>query len=613
MSTSFNCFRHSNVTLHNKTIKLNKKTTISTGVLVGMLAFPLVAPTVQAEDAGTTEQTINLEKWIAEYEEASVVNEEGTIEAVEGDVIADTTHTEVSVLDDETIELVRLQLVRELTSVLDGELFSEEELKAMSLEELIELHKGTAQELSETAILSVESPEVTEAELTAEEKGTDDTDSEEGIEVVDSEIIGSEKEEAVSETTEVIPNEEVETAETATEEKIAEEMIEEVVTEEVVTEENSSENTEEVVKEVVDVKVTVTYIVKSGDTLDKIAVSYGTTANQIATWNKLANKNIIQVGQKLIVQQGTTTEDTVTNEEQLEEIEKKQTPKEFINSIASAAKEVAGNHNLYASVMIAQASLESGYGKSSLSLAPNHNMFGIKGSYNGQSVTMYTNEYSNGKWIRIPQDFKKYPNYQASFEDNARLLRNGLSWSRQFYSGTWIENTTSYRDATKWLEGRYATDPTYAAKLNNIIGLYNLTQYDSVKSPEKPIEVPTTPEEKPEVPTGETIAHKVVSGDSLSRLAATYKTTINAIKSYNNLQSDTIYIGATLQIPVANIETPNQTEPEVPVEKPEIPNENQEGSIGISYTVKSGDTLSQIAARYDTTVSTIKTMNKLSS
>ena len=51
---------------------------------------------------------------------------------------------------------------------------------------------------------------------------------------------------------------------------------------------------------------------------------------------------------------------------------------------------VANSNDMYASVMIAQALLESSYGSSGLASAPNYNLFGVKGSYNGQSVYMPT-------------------------------------------------------------------------------------------------------------------------------------------------------------------------------------------------------------------------------
>lgn len=62
----------------------------------------------------------------------------------------------------------------------------------------------------------------------------------------------------------------------------------------------------------------------------------------------------------------------------------------FINEIGNSAAAVANSNDMYASVMIAQALLESSYGSSGLASAPNYNLFGVKGSYNGQSVYMPT-------------------------------------------------------------------------------------------------------------------------------------------------------------------------------------------------------------------------------
>lgn len=154
----------------------------------------------------------------------------------------------------------------------------------------------------------------------------------------------------------------------------------------------------------------------------------------------------------------------------------------FINSVSSYAVSLGQEYNLYPSVMIAQAILESGWGKSGLSSAPNYNLFGIKGSYNGSSVPMKTSEFSKSKgWYKITANFRKYPSYRESLEDNARLLRKGLTWNAANYSGTWRENASSYKQATAGLvKGGYATDPSYATSLNNIITSYNLTQYDNV-------------------------------------------------------------------------------------------------------------------------------------
>ena len=80
----------------------------------------------------------------------------------------------------------------------------------------------------------------------------------------------------------------------------------------------------------------------------------------------------------------------------------------FINEIGNSAAAVANSNDMYASVMIAQALLESSYGSSGLASAPNYNLFGVKGSYNGQSVYMPTKEYLDGQWVTVTARFRSY-------------------------------------------------------------------------------------------------------------------------------------------------------------------------------------------------------------
>ena len=150
----------------------------------------------------------------------------------------------------------------------------------------------------------------------------------------------------------------------------------------------------------------------------------------------------------------------------------------FLSSAVPMAQKAASQYGLYTSVMLAQAILESGWGTSTLA-TQGHNLFGIKGDYNGAFVTMPTSEWSAAQgWYTINANFRKYPSYYESFADNGNKLRNGVAWNSSYYSGTWKENTKSYKDATAWLQGRYATAPNYASSLNNLIQTYNLTQYD---------------------------------------------------------------------------------------------------------------------------------------
>ncbi|HAP9696233.1 TPA: glycoside hydrolase family 73 protein, partial [Enterococcus faecium] len=148
----------------------------------------------------------------------------------------------------------------------------------------------------------------------------------------------------------------------------------------------------------------------------------------------------------------------------------------FITEIATYAQPIAQANDLYASVMIAQAVVESGWGSSALSQAPYYNLFGIKGSYQGQTVYMDTLEFLNNQWVNKKEPFRQYPSFAESFNDNAYVLRNTSFGNGYYYAGTWKSNTKSYTDATACLTGRYATDPGYAGKLNNIIATYGLTQ-----------------------------------------------------------------------------------------------------------------------------------------
>lgn len=157
--------------------------------------------------------------------------------------------------------------------------------------------------------------------------------------------------------------------------------------------------------------------------------------------------------------------------------------KKFIETIAEDAQKLGQEYDVFASVMIAQALIESGSGTSTLSLSPNFNLFGIKGTYNGQSISMSTQEdRGNGELYSINSAFRKYPNYAASLGDYVQLIRGGISGNDGYYKQAWRSEAKNYLRTTNALTGTYATDTTYGQKLNSIIALYHLTQYDRVKT-----------------------------------------------------------------------------------------------------------------------------------
>ena len=210
-------------------------------------------------------------------------------------------------------------------------------------------------------------------------------------------------------------------------------------------------------------------------------------------------------------------------------VEEDPSVEEFIGEIAETARELGADNDLYASVMIAQAILESKHGQSGLASSPNYNLFGIKGKYQNDSVVLETSEDDGtGNMTTIQAEFRKYSSYEDSLKDYVNLLRNGVSWDKQYYTNVFKSKTTSYKDATNYLTGSYATDSKYNEKLNHLIAEYDLLQYD------KPIQSKKT--------------IKVEDGDSLTLIAHAHNVKVTSIKQWNQLNSDTIEAGQSLKI-----------------------------------------------------------------
>lgn len=211
------------------------------------------------------------------------------------------------------------------------------------------------------------------------------------------------------------------------------------------------------------------------------------------------------------------------------------THEEFINQIGPAAQKVAAENDLYASVMIAQAILESGWGQSGLAQAPNYNLFGVKGSYNGQTVNMSTQEYSGESAYTTSAGFRKYDSYEQSLQDNADIV------SGDYYSGAWKSNTNSYTDATQYLTGRYATASDYNIKLNAIIEANNLTRFDvpgeTTKVDFEKVTVKPDFETRTEKEI-QTINYTTKENDSLWGIARENKVSIDQLHKWNDSLKD---------------------------------------------------------------------------
>lgn len=123
-----------------------------------------------------------------------------------------------------------------------------------------------------------------------------------------------------------------------------------------------------------------------------------------------------------------------------------------------------------ASVAIAQWQIESGWG--SHMPAGSNNPFGIKALAGQPHVDAMTTEYIGGRFVRMPQPFRKFDSLTDAFIDHGRLLSQAAPYAAA---------RAALPDVRKFvveMAKRYATDPGYAAKILGQMDAGNLTQYD---------------------------------------------------------------------------------------------------------------------------------------
>ncbi|WP_220432446.1 GBS Bsp-like repeat-containing protein, partial [Streptococcus salivarius] len=153
----------------------------------------------------------------------------------------------------------------------------------------------------------------------------------------------------------------------------------------------------------------------------------------------------------------------------------------FLSAIKQGAMDGA-KEGVLPSITAAQAILESGWGSSELAKAPNNNLFGIKDSedWNGEIVTVPTQEYVNGDYITVNAAFRKYASWNDSVVDHAKFFTS-TEWRKNNYRK--VVNETDYRIAAQELKNAgYATDPSYAGKLISLIEAYKLYEWDAVSN-----------------------------------------------------------------------------------------------------------------------------------
>lgn len=143
-------------------------------------------------------------------------------------------------------------------------------------------------------------------------------------------------------------------------------------------------------------------------------------------------------------------------------------PAEFVSTMLPMAEKAAERLGVDPHYLVAQAALETGWGKSIIKQADgstSHNLFGIKshGGWQGESANVMTHEYRNGVKAQERADFRSYASFEQSFDDYVDFLHDNGRYQQAL---TTTANPDSFFRELQ--QAGYATDPQYANKVSQI-------------------------------------------------------------------------------------------------------------------------------------------------
>lgn len=141
---------------------------------------------------------------------------------------------------------------------------------------------------------------------------------------------------------------------------------------------------------------------------------------------------------------------------------------EFVATMLPMAEQAAKRIGVDPRYLVAQAALETGWGKSVMRNADgssSHNLFGIKasGNWQGEQARAITSEFRGGQFVKETAAFRSYDSYQDSFHDLVTLLQSNSRYQDAVKAA---DNPEQFvRELQK---AGYATDPNYASKISQI-------------------------------------------------------------------------------------------------------------------------------------------------
>ena len=144
-------------------------------------------------------------------------------------------------------------------------------------------------------------------------------------------------------------------------------------------------------------------------------------------------------------------------------------PETFVERLWPLAQEAGRQLGVDPKAILAQAALETGWGKFPIAKADgsaSFNMFGIKADsrWQGDRAVVTTLEYEDGVAKKQKAPFRAYNSFSESFNDYARFLQDSERYKDALMAG---DNAAMF--AAYLQKGGYATDPNYSQKIGNIL------------------------------------------------------------------------------------------------------------------------------------------------
>jgi flagellum-specific peptidoglycan hydrolase FlgJ len=219
--------------------------------------------------------------------------------------------------------------------------------------------------------------------------------------------------------------------------------------------------------------------------------------------------------------------------------------KAFINEISSQIKPLAEKHDLYASIMIAQAIVESDWGNNEYAQAPYYNLFGLEGQYQGQSAMLDKKDSGNGQTEK--KELKKYGSYKEAIQDYIEIIKTtSRDGNENYFSGTWRSNAKDYQAAAAALAGRLNEDQGYVQKLVSTIQEHDLTSYDATQPVTPPVAQPAPAEQAATAAPEQPKEYTVQSGDTVNSITDQFGIGVKEFTDWNNIDDSTIYAGQSV-------------------------------------------------------------------